>query len=225
MKIREAISLIRIGLKELHVDSNMPNMYYWNKLQAKSSLFMQRESDGLELSRVQRLHQILSCIKMEQAPLIDDCCGVKSCYTVMRSSYEIPPIYSDSHGVIIKRLTTLDESKEIKLVTPQQLLRMKKDTNSKYDKQIYAFYRNNRIYLVNKKYPVLKMEAMFKYDLDTIPKYDCGEQIRSCVKLIDTEWIIPSKLEDIIINTIIQEILQGYKQIPADPNINNKDGN
>lgn len=215
----EAISRVKNALKEANADSRLTNKHVVSQLLTKSELIIQRESDKLKLVRIENIFQSLNCIEMQEVSTIDDCCGIESVCTVMRSKHKLPEMYNDDYGSIFKNLTTIDESIELKVTTPQNILRIKKDTNSKYDKTIYAFFRNGYLFITNKKYPIIKLEAFFKEDLSFTKIYKCGDTFNKCIRFMDTKWFIPDKLQDTVIGLVVQELAGLYKKIPEDINI------
>lgn len=218
IKWNEAISRVKNAIKEVNADSRLSTKQIVSSLITKSQLIIQRESDKLKLIKIQDIFQSLNCIEMQEVSAIDDCCGVDSVCTLMRSKHKLPEMYNDDYGVIIKRLTTIDESIEIRLSTPQNILRVKKDKNSKYDKTVYAFFRNGYIFITNKKYPVIRIEAFFKEDLSFNKVFKCTAP-NNCTRFLDTQWIVPQKLQEPIISLVIQELATVYKKFPEDNNI------
>jgi hypothetical protein len=219
MTKREGISRVKIGVKELNADSKLSNKYVWSIINSKTKLLIQRDSDNLNLSRLQNLYQSLSCVQMEEAPAGDTCCDVRTYCTVFRSVDRLPELYTDSYGVIISGVTTIDGSIEVKMTTPQQVLRTKKDTNSKYDKTIYGFYKDGYVYITNESYPLISIEGMFVDDVRLSLTNSCRNTLE-CLSYMDTDWIVPSKMEEPIIAMCIQELAGVYKKIPEDNNIN-----
>lgn len=221
MKLKDAISLVRTGVKEVNADSILPNKYIYNELLIVSRLLIQRDSDRLVLMQNQDLFQKLKCIEMEEAPAIDPCCGLKSHCTVWRTKNKLPEMYTDTTGVIIKNMSTIDGSKNFKIITPTKLLSIKKDTNSRYDKTLYAFYSEGRLYTTNSKYKMIEVEAMFEEDITNLN--NCDSDVKSCIRKIDSEWRVPKKLQEPIIKEVVNKILSSYKRIPQDTDINKTD--
>jgi hypothetical protein len=221
MKIRDAISLVRTGVREVNADSILPNKYIYNELLVVGRLLVGRESDRLNLMEQQDLFQKLKCIEMEEAPAIDPCCGIKTLCTVWRTKNVLPEMYLDSTGVIIKAISTIDESKGFKLITPVKLLSIKRDTNSKYDKTLYAFYSEGRIYTTNSNFKMIEVEAMFEEDISNLN--NCDADLKSCTRKIDSKWRVPKKLQEPIIKEVVNKILNSYKRIPQDTDINKTD--
>jgi hypothetical protein len=225
MKKREAISRVKGAIKEINADSRLTNKRVWSMIDTKTVYLINQESDKLKIDRIQKLYQTLPCIRMEEAPAGDSCCDVKTYCTVFRSVEPIPEIYSDSYGAIIDSVTTIDGSIQIKMTTPKDVQRAKKDSNSRFDKTVYGFYKENYLYIANEKYPLVSMEAMFKDDLSLRKAHKCGEEVENCIKYLDTDWVVPQKLEDTILNTVVLELANVYKRIPEDQNINKNTNN
>ena len=214
----EVIARVKNSLKEANADSRLTNKHIVSLILSKSQVLLQRESDKLKLIRIEDIFQSLNCIKMQEVSTIDDCCGIETVCTIMRSKYKIPEMYNDDYGIIIKRLTTIDESVELKLTTPANILRIKKDSNSKYDKTVYAFFRNGYLFVTNKKYPTIKLEAFFKEDLAFNKVFECYKE-NNCIRFLDTQWIVPQKTQDGIIALVVQDLATYYKKLPEDTNL------
>jgi len=224
MTIREAISNVRKSLKEVNADSRLTNKFIYSKLHSLAKLLIQRESDRLKLSRIQTLYQTLPCVCMEEVPTVDPNCGIISNCTIWRTSIKLPELYSDSMGTIIKHITSIDDSTEIMLTTKARLRSLKKDKNSKYDKTIYAYYDNDRIYIASKKILKINITGIFQEDISDIKTCCNDNKVKSCTRFIDKNWIVPSKLETVIIDEVTKFLLGSYKQIQEDQKINKKDG-
>lgn len=221
MTNRESISLVRTAVREVNADSILPNKYIYNEIMKVSRLLIQRDSDRLVLMQNQDLFQKLRCIEMEEAPAIDPCCGLKTYCTVWRTKNKLPEIYTDSTGVIIKNMATIDGSQNFKIITPTKLLSIKKDVNSKYDKTLYAFYSEGRLYTTNSRFKMIELEAMFEEDISNLN--NCDSDIKTCTRKIDGQWRVPKKLQDPILKEVINNILNSYKRVPQDTDINKTD--
>ena len=225
MTKREAISRVKKALKEIGADSRLTNKQVWGSIDSKSSLIISREADSLRLSRIQKLYQSIPCVKMEEVTQGDSCGEVTLYCSIIKSVEQLPEMYADTYGVIIDSINTIDRSIQIKLTTAKELLRIKKDTNSRFDKTIYAFFQDNYLYLSNAKYPLIEVRAMFKDDVRLRKTNKCGGQIINCLKFLDTDWVIPQKIEDDVLRLVIQDLASVYKKIPEDVNINKNPNN
>lgn len=218
MTIRESISQVKSPIKEVHADSKLTNKSVYNKLLTKAMLFIQRESDSLKLAYSTEFYQPIKCLKIEEAPAIDPCCGIKSKAVVYRSASKLPDMYIDVNGPIINSITSIDSSYEVVYSTAAEVRRIAEDTNSKYDKSVYAFIDNGYLYMVNKMFPV-KVSAAFITDVSEWNDCSC-EEPKPCIRFLDSEWRIPQKILDNVIGAVKQDLLRSYKAIQEDSNIN-----
>ena len=213
MTIRETISQVKGEIKETNADSRLTNKAVYNKLVRKAMLLIQRESDSLKLAHILELYQTVKCLKIEEAPAIDPCCGIKSKAVVYRTINKLPEMYSDGNGPIVDTIESIDGYSDIKLTNPGTIKRIKEEsTNSKYDKTIYAFIFDGYLYLL-KKHPV-RMTAAFISDVSGYN--DCSCDDKPCIKFLDTQWKIPKKILDATIQLVIQDYMKDYKQIRED---------
>lgn len=217
--VRESLSQVKGMVKEVNADSRLSNKFVYNKLITKAMLLIQRESDTLKLAWLTEMYQTITCLKIEEAPAIDPCCGIKSKAVVYRSVNPLPEIYSDTRGLIINNVSSLDGYKQIELTTPASIRRIAEDTNSKYDKTIYGWIFDGYLYLL-KKYPV-KITAAFITDVSDYN--DCSCEEAPCKRFLDSVWKIPKKLMDVTIQLVVVDILKEYKALREDGKINKKE--
>lgn len=208
MTIREAISKVKKSFKEINADSHLSNKFVYSSLVAKSNLIMQRESDALRLSNIQDVYQTLKCVKVEEIPSVDPRCNMKSKAKFYRTVKCLPDTYFDSDGPLIRSIRSIDGFTEIQLTTLDSIERWKKDSNSKYDKSVYAFYSEKHLYLT-RKVPV-KIEAAFTNDISHI---DCNCDDIPCYVFLDTKWYVPKKLEDTILSLVLQDLANSYERV------------
>lgn len=222
MTIREAISLIKKEIREVNADSRLHNKFIYSKLIAKSNILIQRDADALKLGSLQDLYQTIKCAEVEEVPAIDPNCFISSDLKLYRTC-KLPDLYSDFSGVLIKSVRSVDRfGKDIKLESVDYIVNLREDTNSRFDKSIYGFYEDGRIYL-EKNLPI-RIEGMYVADISSYKGCNCGEKDEDCIRFLDTKWYIPRKLEDDVISLVIRDLGGGYKRIPEQAVIN-KDPN
>jgi len=223
MTIRDFISLVKGTVKEVNADSRATNKFIYKKGQVALSLLVQRDSDVLNLMRIQNLFQHLKCVEMEEVPKIDPCCNISSKATIWRTKKTLPEIYEDSMGVIIKGVTSIDNSSEITLST-ESSVRRAIEIGSRFNKEKYGFYREGRIYLTNAYYRKIDIEALFKEDISHLSYCNCYEK-QPCSRFLDRRIILPQKFEKPLLDIVIEEIAKVYKAIPEDINISKTPNN
>jgi hypothetical protein len=212
--IREVISEIKKGLKEVHADSKMTNKFVYSKLTTKSLLIIQRESDALRLANSFDTYQTLPCVEVIDIPAIDKNCRITSKKRLYRTKGKLPDMYFDAANPIIRSIRSLDRfGKTITLTNLDSILRGLQDTNSKYDKNIYAWFEEGYLYFTE-KVPV-RVEALFVADVKDWCGCDCDtERDKPCTKFLDGRFYAPEKLIDSIISLVIQDLANSYKRLP-----------
>ena len=219
----EAISRVKVGLKEMNADSRLPKKFIFSSLQSKLKILISQESNNLKLTKDNTIHQILKCVKLEPVPTIDECCGLKTKCEIYRTVDKLPKMFTDEDGVIMKNILSVDGTTEFKLITPTSLKRILGDTsNHKFDKNKYCFYSDGYLYVAKERISLLRIEAYFD---DSIFKYNqkcdaCKDCKKECTKYLDGEWKVPKKLEEVIITQCITELFNGYKRVQEDDTVN-----
>jgi hypothetical protein len=218
MTIQEAISQVKKSLREVTTDSRLTNKLVYSKLLSTASLLIQRESDALKLSEQSNLFQPYKCVDWQEVDAADrNCFGLTSRAKLYRTLRPVPAIYEDSDGPIVRRIISVDNHTAIKRVPKDTIRRLKGDTNSKYDKTVYAFFSDGYIYLTE-EVPV-EIDAYFKGELPAFCP-DCVDTDNPCLPFLENPFRIPAKTEDAIISKVIQDIANSYKRIPEDPTTN-----
>lgn len=213
MTLREAISRVKKEIKEVNADSRLTNKFIYSKLISKGNLIIQRDSNALKLGNLQDLYQTLKCLDVKEVPAIDKNCFLTTDYTLFRTCNRVPDLYSDVKGVIIKSIRTLDRNEKITLETLDYIQDAARDSNSKYDKSIYAFYEDGYIYQ-QKRIPI-RVEGMFVHDVTSHQDCACDTSSLPCKRFLDTKWYMPRKLEDDVISLVIRDLSQTYERLPG----------
>lgn len=214
--IRAAISLIKKSLKDVNQDSRLTNKFVYSKLISKTSFIISQYADKLSLTNVLEAYQTLPCLKIIEVDSIEECNLVCSSFRVYRTECKLPEMYYDSINPIIKSIRTLDNSQSITLTTIEYIELNNNDTDSKYDKSIYAYFQNGYLYLT-KKVPI-KVIGMFISDVSS---FDCEcNKDQPCTKFLDSIWYVPIKIRDLVLQQVIQDLGGIYKKIPEDVILN-----
>lgn len=220
MTWREIISLIKTSLKETNSDSRLTNKYIYSVILKVTSLLIQRESDSLKLNSLLKLFQTLKCFPIIEVSDSEETCGLDKYCKVYRSKIKIPDFFEDSDGIIMKGIYTVNHSRKITLLSVNDIIRRKQDRiNSKYDKSIYAFIKNNYLYLTD-RIDYVQIEGLFKNDISKLNNSNCFPDNLdnvSCISFLDTPAPIPAKLEQAIVTETIKMIATTYKATKEDP--------
>ena len=159
--------------------------------------------------------QDLGCVEVEVSDRAE-CCDISTDCKIIRTKLEIPTAIELYNSTGITRIGPIDKlDMDYSFITYN---RAKFVGNGKYNKDlIYAFLRNNRVYLVSKNDKVkfikyINIAGVFENPTEVIPFTNCGGT--SCFSSDDeypiNSWMIPV-LQDMVINKFIRTI-----QMPKD---------
>lgn len=223
MTIGEVISEVRGKLKLVGADYRVPNKLIWSVVQTHLRWLIKRESDKLNLLRYDNLFQTLKCVDVIEAPVIDDCCGVKSKCGVFRTENKIPSAYESGEGVILKSVFTIDGGKDFTQITIQDYLRKLEKPDSKYDKVSYFYYNNGYLYFPKSRVRRVMIKGYFEED---ITAYNCcdGSEDLPCKSILEHEARIPDGLSGELMKFVMADLLPS-RQINGDQQIDKNEIN
>lgn len=224
LTIRKALGELRIVLRENHGDSRLTNKYLYSLIGKYAPVVIKQRSDAFRILKRQSFYQTINCVQVEEAPLIDPCCGVRSKCTVFRTRHKLPVLYEDSYGAIIKNVTTIDSSLELQPITPDSYLRKIQNPwgLKGANKDIYYFFNEGYLYFPTSNWKKYKVRGFFREDIADINLCDdCADTpSKECRRYMDKRLMLPPELWAPIMSLIEQEMASIYKQIPPDENIN-----
>lgn len=222
MTNRELIAQIRNQLKDVSADSKLTDKFIYSIMNKHAKWLIRRESRKLHIMRFDYLFQTLKCVEVEQAPVIDDCCGIRNKCRVSRTVHKLPRIYEDEDGVIIKSIFSIDGSVEYSPITISEYIRKLENPHSKYDKSIYYYFNNGYIYFPNNYIKKVMIKGYFEED---IKKFNtCTDHEDSqCLSKLDQEFRIPPHLVGELMNFVMQDLANITLKIQADEQIDKND--
>lgn len=227
MSIREAIHRIKRMFREINADSRLSDRTVYSLMQNHAKWLIYRESEKLKLLKNDYTFQKLKCIPVIEAPLIDPCCGLRTCCTIYRTKDKLPRIYEDSSGVIIKSVTTIDGSKSLTPIKPSEWER--KQGNPWIDKDkmnSYYFYFDGYLYFPNGSWKMVEAICLFKDDISDLNLCDdrgtCDDETKQCKRFLDNNFIIPEYLEAQMYDLVIKDLSNTYKKLQEKSNDINK---
>ena len=171
----EIISRLRMSIKELSSDTNYSNRYLWNVFSTASKVLIQRDAD--QKRKIYKTNDIWEniCIELEPvSPILCSCLSLPMDSTIYRSVFKIPRLMESSFGALYRTLSTVDNSRQITLVSP---LEYQIKSNLRYNKGYYAFLHDDYLWS-NVKYPTLMLSAIFEGETCA---FKCGTE-PNCVE-------------------------------------------
>jgi len=219
------ISQVRTQFKELNADSSLTDRQIWSVIDKHARWLISREAKNLQLMSYDTIFQTFKCAEVEDAPAIDDCCGVRSKCLVKRTKDKLPDMYEGEDGVLIKTVFTIDGSKEFVPIKIQEYMRKLENPDSRFDRSLYVYFNNGYLYfpkvntidksIVNQTHlRKVMIKAMF---IDEVVN-PCDKDSPPCISAFDMKIRFPKKLEGEIMSHVFQEF-GIYKQVPNDAQI------
>ena len=227
MNIRQAISRVKNIFKQVNSDSRITNKFIYTILQNNANWLIYREFEKLKLPKLRNLIQPLNCLEIIEASKIDSCCGVSSKCVVYRTKNKIPKLYESSKGPIIISITSIDDSKDIKIITPYEVIRKLQDPFQSKSINKYAFYNDGYLYFPKGSYKKVKVLGLFREDVSEENCEDCKDQSDNtkCKLFLDKNFIFPEYLESQLFEAIENELSSIYMKIPEKSHTINKNDN
>lgn len=218
----EIISRLRITLKEMSSDTQYSNRYLWNAFNTAAKVLIQRDAD--QKRKIYKTNNVWQniCVEMEPvSPILCSCISLPMDATIYRSAFRIPKTLESSFGVIYRNLSTLDNSKQLTIVSP---IEYQIKSNLRYNKGGYAFFYDGYLW-ANTTYSNLTLSAIFEDNENDEVKYedlkcnkaqckDCGNKSNAnssaaaatCLKRLEEEVNVPDYLVDSCLKMALQEI-------------------
>lgn len=212
----EVVSRIRNGLNSISKDDRISRRYILHVARQKSIFYISQKLSDRSLYREDNLYSLVDCVEMERIESTKcDIIEFRNCKTVMKSKKRLPKLIYSKYGNSLKEVTSIDNFVELKPTTPSQYRRDSKrqgedDYVRYYVKDGYLYILDQEILRVNLYFITVETEKLESLS-------ECSKP--SCKSIWDYEFIVPDKMEEVVITEAIKEISM-KKQIPADTNPN-----
>ena len=217
--IGEALSQVRNDLKQFTVDTRLTDRDIYTVMKSHSYWIIAQEADKLKISKQAHLFQSYTCAEIIPVPTVDPCCNVQSRCRIYRTKEQLPGMFTDDSGQIIRTVTSVDWSENLQRTTFENFLRIQSDPDFKYNKTKYYFIRDNYMYFPTTQWRKINMLIYCDTDVSIYNKCDCSNE-NSCVKMQDRTWRVPDKLQAKIIDAVINEFAKTYMRETYDDNAN-----
>ena len=216
-KISAAIAQVRGDNRVVSSDIILTDRYIWNKLKTTAFVFIKQKNDKFNLNNNNFLYSTLECVEMELVPSTDCCIDLPTC-SILRSKEPIPKIVESNLSAVLKGIYNLDGTERIDFITKNDAIKLGK---SKYAPQgIKAYIQNDYLYIPFRDTPkAVAIEALFENPEEVYFLNGCTKK-DYCTSPQDMEWRVPSDLEAVVIEKVVQNIFNFHHRIVPDENTN-----
>lgn len=217
----EFTSRVLNGLNSLSKDDRISRRYILHVGKQKSTFYISQKLNDRSLFREDNIYTTLDCFELERIESVKcDIIEFRKCKSVMKSKKKLPKLIYSRYGNTLKEVTTIDGETEFKPTTPSQYRRDKNrvsgtDYIDYYVKDGYLYLLDTEIKLVNLYLLTVELDELDNASACSTP---------GCKSLWEYEFVVPDKLEEIIIAETVKEVAM-KKQVPLDenPNLNNNE--
>ena len=212
--IQRILSLYNKGVHQNNIRLRKRHIY--NKLLSVRSFLITAQAN-----KKQKLgssnYQTLKCVVMKQAPLVECSCVpefIRNQFSVYKSVEKIPTIINSLSRTLVSDVTTLDGIDRLDVLTYADM-KYYKGRKFGLDKP-FVFFHEDFLYMINAKYAVLEITAIFDKPLEVLKFNDCGCNLsNSCVPYDNLLFPIEEKLVEALLAYTKQEMLSEFVgQVP-----------
>jgi hypothetical protein len=216
---KEFVSRVVNGLNSISKDDRISRRFILHVGRQKATFLISQKLNDRSLYKENNLYKTIDCFEMKPIDVTRcDIIEFRRCKSIMKSKNKLPKLIYSRYGDSLKEVTTIDEEKEFKATTPSQYRRDKNRVGiSDY---IYYYVKDGYLYLLDTEIERVNLYVLTTSTEDIDSASSCSEG--DCKSLWDYEFIVPDKLEEIVLSETIKEVSM-KKQVPQDenPNMNN----
>lgn len=217
---REILSLFRNKLREVTADSDKTDKFLYYVLEEHAKWMIPREIKSGKIMQSKSIFQKVYCMPTIQVDRINDKCPIHiEGLTIYRSEFKLPPMWENEKGPIIKRVLSIDDSVEFKLLSQSEWEVKYRNPYMKKSKEVYCFFDDGYLWFPKENPRRLNIEAFFKEDVSNLEYCKCGEKDDSCTIYLDTLFAIPNYLQSELLSKAFEQIAGQTNRIQKDTNI------
>jgi hypothetical protein len=219
MTNKEFVSKVMNTLRFLTRDDMRSRRYILSVLKDRAkNLIAQKLGERTILDELNLFTEI-KCFEFEQVETIS--CSVvsfRTCKILMKSKKKLPEVVYSRLGASIKSITSIDNSVDFMLVSEEQYRRNKKRKYTYRAENSIYLGTDGHLYIPDQEILAVNIVALTMNPEDTEDCSECSDS--PCKSGWDYDFIVPSKLEDVVFKEALQ-IISMNRQITEDPNPNN----
>lgn len=209
MKIREATSRVKNTFKAVKQDAaGLSDRYIYSLIMKYGKTLMRRQDNLNRILKYNSVWKPLDCVPLIEVNRVS--CGCVEGCEILRTKDKLPKLIDGYWGVLIRFVTSIDQSQELKPTTAIEYEKMLKQKNFKYNKTKYYWYLDGHLYFPNIDWDNIRLECIPEGDISTY-----NSDIPNCTYAQDLDCPIPDFLFTEIEQMIAAELGINLK-IPID---------
>ena len=166
--IGSVISRIRGQVKAEVQDSFVTDRYIYSLIQKFAQLLIRRQDNANKLLKFNAIWKVLPFVELIDVDKVEaQCTGVQSGCTIKRTKHKLPNMMEGYWGPLIRTVSSIDGSNELKATHPGTYTSLTKTTSFRYNKQKYFWFLDGYLYLPDLEWDAIKVEAVFDDDISS----------------------------------------------------------
>lgn len=210
---REFADRIKTSLRLVGKDRFISRRFILNIAREKAKLLITQKLLDKTLYREEGIYTEIPCIKMKCIDVFEcDIVEFRSCNKLMRSEKKLPEVLYTRYGSSVRAVFNIDNSEIIKETTPTKYIRDKARLG--YTNEPKFYIKGGYLYITDSE---VERVNLYLLTLDTFKARQCGcDGVDKCDTPLNYPFIVPDKLEAIVAQETLNEILNGYARIIPD---------
>lgn len=164
MKVREATSRVKNTFKAVKQDAaGLSDRYIYSLIMKFGKTLMRRQDNLNRILKYNSVWKPLDCVEIEEVDRVS--CGCIAGCKVFRTKKKLPKLVDGYWGALIRFVTSVDQSQELKPTTAIEYEKMLKQKNFKYNKTKYYWYLDGHLYFPNIEWDAIRLECIPEGDI------------------------------------------------------------
>ncbi len=215
IKRQDTISRLRNVVKGTKQDAFLTDRFLYSLAIKYAKLYLKRLDDQNKIMRFQSLFVTLPCVELEEVDKVAACCsGIKSGCIIKRTIEPLPDVFEGTYGPLFRTISSIDGSFICTKTNPATFTDIANSTSYKYNKDVYYWFLEGRLYFPNIEWDAVKVELLPE---NSIEQYLCCGA--PCKLAQEEQTHIPEYLFAEIEKNVkddLLNIIQIPKEAPAD---------
>jgi len=215
IKRQDTISRLRNVVKGTKQDAFLTDRFLYALAIKYAKLYLKRLDDQNKIMRFQSLFVTLPCVELEEVDKVAACCsGIKSGCIIKRTIEPLPDVFEGTYGPLFRTISSIDGSFICTKTNPATFTDIANSTSYKYNKDVYYWFLEGRLYFPNIEWDAVKVELLPE---NSIEQYLCCGA--PCKLAQEEQTHIPEYLFAEIEKNVkddLLNIIQIPKEAPAD---------
>ena len=172
--IRDTVSRVRTLIKANVEDAFVTDRFIYSEVAKYAHMFIKRDNVANTIINFNTIIKTLPCVELIEVDKVSDtcCASIRSNCKIRITKDKITHVVECRYGPIFRSVTTLDNSNDFTLTTPNTFNSIIGTTTYRYNKTLYFWYINGYLYFPNVDFDYVKIEyqraQLFYMNITTI---------------------------------------------------------